>query len=125
VLRSILAVLVGVLAWAVVATVLNLGLRMTWADYAAAEPAMRFTQEMMFARLLLGVLASVAAGLAAATIARRIKWPAYVVSLVLLLVFIPVHHSLWARFPAWYHLFFLASLVVFTLLGARGARARR
>jgi hypothetical protein len=86
---------------------------------------MRFTPEMMFARLLLGVLASVAAGLAAATIARRIKWPVYVVSLVLLLVFIPVHHGLWTHFPAWYHLFFLASLVVFTLLGARGARARR
>jgi len=119
VLRAILAALVGVLAWAVVATVLNLGLRVTWPDYAAAEPAMRFTQEMMFARLVVGVLASVAAGFLAAFIARRRKWPAYIVSLVLLLVFIPVHHGLWARFPAWYHLFFLASLVAFTLLGAR------
>lgn len=124
-LRSILAVLLGVFAWAVAATVLNLGLRMTWSDYAAAEPAMRFTHEMMFARLLLGILASVAAGLVAAIVARRVKWPVYIVVLVLLLTFIPIHHDLWARFPAWYHLFFLASLAVFTLLGARGARARR
>ena len=124
-LRAILAVLVGVFAWAAAATVLNLGLRMAWPDYAAAEPAMRFTLEMMFARLLVGVLASVAAGLVAALVARRAKWPVYIVVLVLLLVFIPIHHGLWARFPAWYHLFFLASLAVFTLLGARRARARR
>ena len=70
----------------------------------------------------MGVLASVAAGLIAAVIARRARWPVYVVSLVLLLIFIPVHHNLWTRFPAWYHLFFLASLVVFTLLGARARR---
>jgi len=125
VLRAILAVLVGVFAWAVVATVLNLGLRLAWPDYAAAEPAMRFSLEMMFARLLVAVLASVAAGLVAALVARRFKWPVYIVVLVLLLVFIPIHHDLWARFPAWYHLFFLASLAVFTLLGARGAVAVR
>ncbi|HEY3075248.1 MAG TPA: hypothetical protein VGJ74_08755 [Burkholderiales bacterium] len=31
---------------------------------------------------------------------------------------IPVHYTLWNRFPAWYHVLFIASLVLFTLLGA-------
>ena len=122
-LRSILAVLVAVLAWVAVVSVLNLGVRLTWPDYAAAEPGMRFSLPMLLVRLLLGVIASFAAGLVAAMIARRRKWPTYVVVLVLLLAFIPVHYGLWAQFPAWYHLFFLASLVFFTLLGA-ASRAR-
>jgi integral membrane sensor domain MASE1 len=37
---------------------------------------------------------------------------------VLLALFVPVHDQLWPRFPAWYHVVFLASLVVFTPLGA-------
>jgi len=37
---------------------------------------------------------------------------------VLLVLFIPVHYSLWERFPTWYHVVFLASLVVVTLVGA-------
>jgi hypothetical protein len=117
-LRSILAVLVAVLAWVAVVTVLNLGIRMAWPDYATAEPGMRFSLLMLIARLTMGAIASFAAGLIAVTIARRAKWPAYTVAIVLLLAFIPVHYDLWVRFPTWYHLVFLASLVLFTLLGA-------
>ena len=99
-IRSLLAVVAAVLAWVVVATALNLVLRFGWQDYAAAEPAMTFTLSMMLARLLLGVLASLAAGLVAAVIAKGGKWPVYVVAILLLAAFIPVHYSLWARFPA-------------------------
>jgi hypothetical protein len=45
----------------------------------------------------------------------------YVWAALLLAMFAPVHYNLWSRFPVWYQLFFLASLVVFTVLGARGA----
>ena len=117
-IRSMLAVVAGALAWILVATALNLVLRFGWLDYAAAEPGMSFTLPMMLARLLLGVLASFIAGLVAAVIAKGGKWPVYVIAAVLLAAFIPVHYNLWARFPAWYHLFFLASLVIFSYLGA-------
>jgi hypothetical protein len=47
----------------------------------------------------------------------------------LLLMFIPQHIMLWDRFPIWYHLTFLLSLVPLTFLGARigslGAPTRR
>lgn len=116
-IRSMLAIVAAALAWVFVATALNLALRFGWHDYAAAEPGMTFTLSMMLARLLLGVLASLAAGLVASLIAKGSKWPVYVVAILLLAAFIPVHYNLWARFPAWYHLFFLASLVVFSYLG--------
>ena len=29
----------------------------------------------------------------------------------MLLFFIPVHYSLWTKFPVWYHAYFLTSLV--------------
>ena len=117
-IRSMLAVVAGALAWIFVATALNLVLRFGWLDYAAAEPGMNFTLPMLLLRLLLGVAASFAAGLVAALVSRGSRWPVYVVAIVLLAVFIPVHYDLWARFPAWYHLFFLASLAACSYLGA-------
>jgi hypothetical protein len=41
-----------------------------------------------------------------------------VLAALLLLLFLPVHYGLWDRFPLWYHVLFLASLVPLTLLGA-------
>ena len=64
------AVLAGLVAWIAVATLVNLAMRATWADYAAVEKAMTFTLPMTIARLVLGAAASFGAGAAAAWIAR-------------------------------------------------------
>jgi hypothetical protein len=63
--RSILAVVAGLVAWMVVATLLNFGLRAGLAGYTQAEPILAFTLGMKVARLILGALASLAAGAAA------------------------------------------------------------
>jgi hypothetical protein len=34
-------------------------------------------------------------------------------------LFIPIHIQLWDKFPIWYHLFFLVSLVPLSILGGR------
>jgi len=112
------AVVGGLVAWTVVATLLNLGLRFGWPAYAAVEKAMTFTLGMQLARLAMGVLASLAAGYTAAWISRRKPIAAWVLVILLLALFIPIHYRLWERFPAWYHATFILSLVVFTLLGA-------
>jgi len=41
-----------------------------------------------------------------------------VAALIMLLLFVPVHYMLWAKFPIWYHLFFLISLAPTLLIGA-------
>lgn len=122
--RSILAFIAGLAAWVLVASLLNRGLRLALRGYAAAEPEMTFTHGMMAARLVLGALASLAAGAATRAVApssRRVVW---VLGAVLLAAFIPMHVRLWANFPVWYHLVFLGTLVPLVALGATLIRNR-
>ena len=116
--RGIASVLVGLVAWFCVATMVNLALRVSWPDYAAAEKLMVFTLGMQVARLLTGALASLGAGFAAVVVAKGSATPVRVLAVLLLLLFIPVHYALWDKFPIWYHVVFLASLIPVTLLGA-------
>ena len=123
-IRAILAFIVGLVVWLLVASVLNRGLRLGLEGYAAAEPQMTFTHGMMAARLALGTLASLAAGAAAMAIAPLSTRASWVLGAFLLVAFIPVHVQLWAKFPVWYHLVFLGTLVPLVLLGATLTRNR-
>lgn len=120
--RSILAFVAGLAVWVLVVSLLNRGLRLVLQGYAAAEPQMTFSLGMMAARLVLGVLASLAAGAAAKAVAPTSRAVSWVLGAVLLVAFIPVHIRLWARFPVWYHLVFLGSLVPSVVLGATFGR---
>jgi len=119
--RAILAVVAGLVVWMVVATLLNFGLR---AGYTVAEPTMAFTLGMKVARLILGALASVAAGAAAGLIAPSKTGPRWVLGGIILALFIPVHVQLWAKFPVWYHLVFLGTLLPLVAMGGAFASAR-
>jgi hypothetical protein len=119
-MRGSIAVVAGLVVWAVVATALNFVLRFFLAGYTAAEHEMNFTLGMMIARLALpGGVPSVCAGVASAWIARGQRWVSAALIIILLAAFLPAHYSLWAKFPLWYHLTFLGSLIVLPLLGAR------
>ena len=123
-LRGTAAAVGGVIAWVLIATIGNLALRISWPDYASVEKAMSFTPAMLFARLVLGALSALGAGFVAAWIAKRNRIALGCFMALLLAIFIPVHYVLWDRFPPWYHILFLASLVVITLLGAMRRDAR-
>jgi len=116
--RGIAGVAAGLVAWMLVATLGNLVLRFAWPGYADVEKEMMFTPGMLAARLLLGALSSLCAGLTAAWVAKRDGRVVAILAGVLFALFIPVHYELWSRFPVWYHLVFLASLIVMTLAGA-------
>lgn len=122
--RSILAFIAGLAAWVLVASLLNRGLRLALRGYAAAEPELTFTHGMMAARLVLGALASLAAGAATRAVAPSSRRAAWVLGAVLLAAFIPIHVRLWANFPVWYHLVFLGTLVPLVALGATLIRNR-
>jgi len=85
---------------------------------------MTFTLGMKIARLILGALASLAAGAAAGLIAPSKTAPRWVLGGIILALFIPVHIQLWAKFPAWYHLVFLGTLLPLVAMGAALASAR-
>jgi hypothetical protein len=124
-MRSVVGIALGLVAWFAVATVGNLFLRAGLSGYAQVESAMNFTAAMLWARLLLGVLASFAAGFVVARIVARRRRDVLIAAALLLALFVPVHYSLWARFPAWYHVAFLVSLFVATVVGGNARSPAR
>lgn len=119
-LRLIGGVIAGVIAWTVLVTVLDWVLRNGWHDYAAVEKSMAFTIPMMAVRLAMSAVCSLAAGFAAARLDKRAP---LISGTILLLLFIPVHYALWSKFPIWYHLTFLSSLPLASIVGGKLLRA--
>ena len=123
--RTIASVIAGLAAWAVVATLINFGIRAAIPGYHAAETTLDFTLTMKVARLLMAVLTSLAAGGIVSLIAPGKKWAPWTVAFILLAGFVPEHVRLWNRFPVWYHLTFLLTLAPLIALGAMlGSRIR-
>jgi hypothetical protein len=121
-MKTAIAVIAGFFVWFAIVYVLGFVMRTTWSDYAAVAEAMTFTLPMMFARLSIGIVASLVAGRVAAGMAPKPMAAAIALGVVLLLFFIPEHILLWNNFPVWYHLFFLLSLIPLSMLGARIGR---
>jgi hypothetical protein len=117
------AVAAALVAWFFVATVLNLLLRTSLPHYHEAETAFTFTFTMKLARLALGAVSTLAAGFVAAWIETGRMRAATITGVLLLGLFIPGHYLIWSKFPVWYHLTFLVSLVPLTLLGAAWNRS--
>lgn len=115
--KTILAVVVGFVAWFAIALGLGTAMRASWPAYAAVADAMAFTLPMMFARLSLGVLGSLVSGWLAGRIATHRRAATVALGVALLVFFIPQHIQLWDKFPIWYHVFFLASLIPLAVLG--------
>jgi uncharacterized membrane protein YeaQ/YmgE (transglycosylase-associated protein family) len=116
--RSILACLVGLLTWAVVVTVINRVLRLSLPNYTAAEHTLRFTLAMKWARLLMAIVTSLVAGAVTRWISPSSRWAALIVGGVVLAMFAPWHIANWSKFPAWYHLTFLLTIIPAVLVGA-------
>ena len=122
--RPLLALIAALLTWAIAATVLNRLLRMGLPNYAVAETSFALSLAMLLARLALGGMSSIIAGVVLARLAPAGARLPLVLGGLLLLMFIPVHYELWSKFPPWYHVIFLASLLPLVVLGARCGVAR-
>jgi hypothetical protein len=118
ILKTVGAVIAALVIWFFVATVLNLALRAWWPHYHEAEIAFNFTFAMKLARLVLGAISTLGAGFVAAWIGKNRMSAATLTGIILLGLFIPGHYRIWDKFPVWYHLTFLVSLLPLTLLGA-------
>lgn len=116
--RTIGSIILGICVWGCVATLLNFGLRAAIPGYHAAEATLAFTGIMKAGRLIEAAIASFAAGMAVRAIAPSSRAAPWVTGLVILAVFVPVHVQLWSKFPVWYHLTFLLSIVPLVVFGA-------
>ena len=116
--RSILACLAGLLTWIIVVSVINRVLRMSLPNYTAAEHMLQFTLAMKWARLVMAIVTSLAAGAVTGWISPSSRWAPWIVGIVVLAMFLPVHIAIWSRFPVWYHLTFLLTIIPAVLVGA-------
>lgn len=123
--RSILAVVGGYVTWTVVFLGGSAGLRAAFAD---AHDAAGGTDSagLLLVYLLLSIAASLAAGFVAARLAprRTTGRDVLILAVLLLATGIPVQIIAWETLPVWYHLAFLIALVPVTLAGGRLGRAR-
>ena len=120
--RTLASIVAGLVAWVLVVTLLNFGLRAAIPGYHAAEATLQFTLAMKIGRLTEAALSSIAAGVVVSLIAPSAKWAPWLVGLIILAMFLPVHLQLWSKFPVWYHLAFLAPLAPLLALGGMLAR---
>lgn len=116
--RSIFACFAGLLTWIVVVTVINRVLRLGLPNYTAAEHTLQFTLGMKWARLLMAIVTSVVAGAVAGWVSQSSRWAPLIVGGVVSAIFVPVHIAIWSKFPVWYHLTFLLTIVPAVLVGA-------
>lgn len=120
--RTLAAIIAGLVAWAVIVTLIDWSLRLGLAGYRQAEPTMLFTLAMKIARLVMAAVTSLAAGAIVRAIAPASRLAPWIVGLVILALFLPAHIHLWHRFPIWYHLSFLVPLAPLVALGGWLAR---
>src|SRR6201987_4747503 len=116
--RSVLACLAGLLTWIVVVTVINRVLRLSLPNYTTAENTLQFTLGMKWARLLMAIVTSLVAGAVPSWIPPWSRWAPLIVGSVVLAMFVPAHVALWSKFPVWYHLTFLLTIIPAVLVGA-------
>ena len=115
--RSILACLAGLLTWAVVVTVINRVLRLSLPNYTAAEHTVQFTLGMKWARLLMAIVTSLVAGAVTRWISPSSRWAPLILGSVVLAMFLPWHITNWSKFPMWYHLTFLLTIIPAVFVG--------
>jgi hypothetical protein len=115
--RSIPGCVAGLVTWIVVVTVINRMLRLSIPNYTAAEHTLQFTLAMKWARLLMAIVTSVVAGIVTASVSRSRRWAPLIVGTVVLAMFVPLHIAIWSKFPVWYHLTFLLTIIPAVLVG--------
>jgi hypothetical protein len=116
--RTVAGIVAGLVAWIVVVSLINRGLRLWLPGYVTAEPLLQFTLAMKIARLSMAAVTSLIAGMAIVAVAPASRWAPWIVGLVVLAMFAPWHIQHWNMFPVWYHLSFLVPLVPLVVLGA-------
>lgn len=124
-LRILIGVITGVVTWVVLITVAGAIMRASWPEYAAVADSMIFTLPMMIARLSLSAVALLIAARLTRAIAPQSSLAPMLVGVVLLVAFIPVHINLWSKFPVWYHLTFLLTLIPLSILGGKLGMSRK
>ena len=118
-IRQILGAVEGCVAWFVAVAVLGFLLARAWPEMAAIRVMTALTLPMLLARLAVSGVSSIVGGYIAALVSTEPVRAALGAGVLLLLVFVPYHLTIWNNFPIWYHLSFFVSLPLLSAVGGR------
>ena len=128
-IRIILGVIAGFIAWSIIWLGSEQVLSVAWPEYGrhtlAAETAfingasLETSTAIVVVNLIRSFLTSIIAGFLAAVVAGESRRPTLVLGVILLLVGIAVEYAFWNLAPAWYHIVFLVAIIPMTMLGGR------
>jgi hypothetical protein len=122
--RLIAGLVVGCLTAVALAGACFWVLRISWPEYAAAEPEKAYTLGMLFARLGIAAFLTVGAAWMATVVAGDNGRAAWCLGGFFVLVSLPSHlYYVWDDYPVWYHALYLAYLVPVAGYSARLFRA--
>ena len=115
--RLIVGILSGAVVWLVSVFVLGFLCGMAWPEMAAVRDMTLLTVPMLITRLSISAVSSLLGGYVAAMIGRESTRAPMGAGILLLVLFVPYHLTIWHNFPVWYHLTFFVSLPVLSMLG--------
>ena len=129
-LRIILGVIAGFIAWSILwlgSDQLLISLSKDWygnhqyAFQAAMVNKSSFTADttILLLHLVRAVIISIMAGFIAAMVANENRRAPLILGVLLLLFGIGVQAMAWSYIPIWYHIIFLGLLIPMTILGGR------
>jgi peptidoglycan/LPS O-acetylase OafA/YrhL len=106
-------VLAGLIAYAAIGKLGLYLLQVSWAGYALHSTDKSYSTGMLLARLLVGVLASVAAGITVAKVTNSQRKSAWIVGVIVLCGASYIHFmtKTWTDYPLWYHLAYVLPIV--------------
>lgn len=118
-LRTILGAVAGVVVWVAVVVGVSFVIGMVAPDFNEAMKA-HATDTALASRLGISFIGTLAAGAIAAMIGGT-RAPV-LAGVLLLLIFVPYHMTIWGQFPLWYHLTYFVSLPVLSFVGGKFAK---
>lgn len=101
--------LAGLIAYCLIGKLGLTLLQICWSDYALHSISKSYTLSMLLARQSVGIIASLAAGAAAAKMSKGNEATIRIVGLIVFLGGSYVHFltKTWTEFPLWYHLMYV------------------
>lgn len=118
-LKMILGIIAGFVAWSILWVAADAVLRMLWTSYDESARTMNFTSTLLIVPLILSAAVSIISGFIAAVVAGENRKSPLILGIILLLVGVFVQIGVWEQIPLWYHLTFWILLVPMTVLGGK------
>lgn len=110
--QNIYGIPTGLIVYIIVGSIGLYLLRACWPEYAIASKDKSYNFEMLLSRLLIGILASVFAGVITTKIANDEGRSAWYVGAIVFSVAAYIHFfRVWTDYPTWYHFAYLLPII--------------